>query len=173
MIKILFAHYTRVLAHKAWVYYYGRKLGVGRCQLLIHDLSKFKLDEAIPYARNFFGPANLPKDRSAFFSAFSLHCARNPHHFQYWQKSPMPYKFVFEMLADHLAASRAYEGEAVAKLSDWDWLNTNWVKMTREMHSTSISHYLTALMLYFGETQHKAFVKKWYGDVRVRVHIPT
>jgi len=58
---------------------------------------------------------------------------RNPHHWEYWVLSgrsvekpmEMPEKFAREMVADWMAASRAYTGS-------WDmhrWLCKNWNKV--------------------------------------------
>ena len=40
--------------HKREVYRAGRKIGVGRFQLAIHDLSKYRPSEFVPYGRYFY-----------------------------------------------------------------------------------------------------------------------
>lgn len=94
---------------------------------LVHDLSKFRLDELIPYARHFNG--NIKKGRdstgyykpvdtgdSAFDFAWLLHQKRNKHHWQWWILPndedglvilDMPMKYRKEMLADWRGAGRA------------------------------------------------------------------
>ena len=102
--------------HKWYVYKAGRKLGVGRYQLLIHDLSKFYPDEWFAYANHFF--SHKLKDGShrtgsddAFDKAWLYHQKRNKHHWQFWvhiydtsevvcRATEMPRKYAQEMVAD-------------------------------------------------------------------------
>lgn len=70
---------------------------------ITHDLSKFRPDEFIPYARFFYGGPYSPKQeienavsgwlgnpipkeeiQAAFDIAWLKHIHRNPHHWQYW-----------------------------------------------------------------------------------------
>lgn len=97
--------YLRYLhRHKLAVYRAGRLLGVGRMQLLVHDLSKFRPDEFFPYAESFYGGPHRPWSevsgyakrehfdwawatskegvREAFDRAWLLHQHRNAHHWQ-------------------------------------------------------------------------------------------
>jgi Family of unknown function (DUF5662) len=41
--------------HKRFVYQAGRRLGVARWRLVVHDLSKFRPSEFVPYGRFFYG----------------------------------------------------------------------------------------------------------------------
>lgn len=107
--------------HKKYVYQEGRKLGLGRCQLLIHDLSKFRPTEFLPYANYFYGDRpELDKvqgdTQTPFDHAWLLHQHRNPHHYQHWilredsgevKLLPMPEKYRLEMIADWRGAGRA------------------------------------------------------------------
>lgn len=124
-----------VLRHKWFVYRAGRELGVGRWQLLVHDLSKFLPSEWFPYARYFYG-GERPSRRDfvspevryamwdycregvqeAFDRAWLAHQHRNPHHYQHWilredsgevKCLPMPWKYRAEMLADWRGAGLA------------------------------------------------------------------
>ena len=128
----MFFKYLRyVLRHKLYVYLEGRKLGVGRLQLLKHDLSKFRPDEFLPYARYFYGRRDIPEGyREAYYvvgkiqrdfdKAWLLHQHRNPHHWQYWvlpldegrtKVLDMPDRYRREMLADWTAMGRAFGEE--------------------------------------------------------------
>lgn len=107
-----------VIRHKRFVYEEGRKLGLGRWQLLIHDWSKFLPSEWVPYAEQFYGnPGHKPEESPAFRVAWLRHQKRNPHHWQYWLimddsgrvgPLPMPDKYLLEMVADWRGANRAY-----------------------------------------------------------------
>ena len=102
-----------------------------------HDMSKFRPDEFIPYARYFYGdwpdwnkakfqctgyPYELTKQgiQVAFDVAWSKHQHRNPHHWQHWLLQEddgdlkildIPDKYVDEMLADWKGAGRAITGK--------------------------------------------------------------
>ena len=121
----------RILKHKWFVLVAGRRLKVPFWNLLVHDLSKFSPSEFGPYKRRFFGGGPSSPD---FKRAFDLHVRRNQHHWEYWliERSrytcyghdilswtdktgrftalDMPDEVVREMVADWLAASRAYDG---------------------------------------------------------------
>lgn len=97
-----------VWRHKVAVYRAGRRLGVGRWQLLVHDLSKLLPDEWGPYAEWFYGyhgeswyvakreerdgsvwhppgfRADIHEREMAFDDAWLKHQHRNPHHWQHW-----------------------------------------------------------------------------------------
>jgi hypothetical protein len=107
--------------HKIYVYREGRKRGVDRWLLIVHDLSKFERSEFAPYRRHFYagspdkgrGPGSPTYD--TFMAAFNLHWQRNPHHWEFWTTwSPdgdgrtvpshpareIPLMYAREMLAD-------------------------------------------------------------------------
>jgi hypothetical protein len=133
----MYLKYLRyVVLHKWFVFQAGLKLRVPIWQLIIHDLSKFRPDEFIPYAQYFYGP-KLPSTKEvfgdernhtrlqeevedAFNAAWLKHIHRNPHHWQYWLLKEdsggsvtlsMPYNYVLEMVADWRGAG-AYMGNA-------------------------------------------------------------
>ena len=118
-----------VLRHKWHVLWACRKLGIF-WQGVIHDLSKFRLDEFIPYAKHFYNPDGSCKDvrgktgyykptdtgDPAFDFAWFLHQKRNKHHWQYWivpedgggvKVFPMPQRYLLEVLADWQGAGLA------------------------------------------------------------------
>jgi len=108
---------------------------------IIHDISKFRLDEFIPYARYFYGGPYPEKDslspqfgmeynpltkervKREFDKAFLLHIHRNPHHWQYHilidegadsktKIFQMPYKYMIEMVCDWKGAGKAITGNS-------------------------------------------------------------
>lgn len=126
-----------VLRHKLYVYQAGRRLGLGRLQLLIHDWHKFLPDEWGPYVRKFYG-GNYPDEAfrwrnpqfgdiltqervdAAFELAWLRHQKRGRHHWQWWllplddggtKILEMPSKYRREMLADWRGAGRAITGK--------------------------------------------------------------
>lgn len=131
-------HYLRyVLRHRWFVFLACCWLGTPLCGL-VHDLSKFRPSEWIPYAAYFYGPAEKkPQRKRAFLQARELHYGRNKHHPEYWVRPlarfwthpdvftlvtgnehlailPMPHKYVLEMVADWTGAGRAISGR-----KDW------------------------------------------------------
>ena len=123
-----------VLTHKLYVYRAGVRLGVPRCRLIIHDASKFSRAEWTPYVNRFISGRGGTEDKDADTAAFKLawrhHWQNNPHHWEYWRSTSddpapgrgwpvgpsingsleMPETYVREMVADWIAASKAYTG---------------------------------------------------------------
>ena len=102
-----------VLRHKKFVWVEGRKLNVGRLQLLVHDWQKFTPTEWRPYVDKFYRGV---QDKHAFNTAWHHHVRYGKHHWQYWvifngmgKTVPlkMPEKYRREMLADWRAAGMA------------------------------------------------------------------
>lgn len=122
--------YARYVArHKLYVYQEGRKLGLGRWQLLIHDWHKLTPGEWFAYVETFYGDKPNPRrkdggyDPNAVSDAFDLawlrHQNRGKHHWQWWTLAlddggtralAMPCRYRREMLADWRGAGRAISG---------------------------------------------------------------
>jgi hypothetical protein len=106
-----------LIRHKRLVYREGRRLGVGRWQLLVHDWSKFTRSEWTPYAQHFYSrtPSEDRRLDPAFEAARAHHLARGKHHWEYWTVGrgagavglPIPDRYVREMAADWLAMGLA------------------------------------------------------------------
>jgi hypothetical protein len=126
------------MRHKYWVWWYGRKLGVGHWQLLKHDLSKLMPSELPYYAVWKFG-----KDWNVRLTALAInhHHKRNPHHWEYWVLQSghfgmpdntaldIPQRYILEMCADWLAAAKVYDGKQPDSLETWKWYNENNLSM--------------------------------------------
>ena len=92
---------------------------------LVHDISKFRLDELIPYA-NYFYSTN-PRDKTGYYKptntgndafdfAWLLHQKRNRHHWQWWILPEdnggeivleIKYPYNIEMICDWVGAGKA------------------------------------------------------------------
>lgn len=115
-------YFSYVLLHKWHVFLACLKYGLV-WQGIIHDLSKFLPDEAIPYANYFYGG---DRRKDAFYTpsqgtyefnvAWLKHIHRNPHHWHHWvlfedsQNShplKIPDKYVKEMICDWIGAGLA------------------------------------------------------------------
>ncbi len=129
---IYFKYLNYVIRHKLFVFIECCKVGkIWRG--ILHDMSKFRPDEFIPYARYFYGdwpewdtvkrlcqsyPYKYTKEaiQEAFDLAWLVHQHRNPHHHQYWVLKEdsgdtklinIPHKYIKEMVADWKGAGRA------------------------------------------------------------------
>ncbi len=151
------AYLAQLDAHIAYVREAGLKLGgIPAAQLQLHDQSKFSIDELPYYVREFFGDKGDP---DGFARAWLHHLHYNPHHWQHWVfpdgYTPagsglengiveMPVVYAREMVADWLAANRAYQG-------DWDittWLRGHWSQM--RLH-TNTRRYLKTVLVEAGK----------------------
>lgn len=132
-----------VLRHKWFVFLATRRLGIPWLGI-IHDLSKFRPSEWLPYARHFHNPDGTNKQvrnntgyykptdtgDKAFDFAWLLHQKCNRHHWQWWilpeddggvKVLPMPDKYRRELLAD-------WQGASVTQGYGWDvgpWYQEN------------------------------------------------
>jgi hypothetical protein len=120
MIKFLWT----TIIHKWFVFRMGIKFKIPLWRLIIHDWTKFTPAEFPHYARHFYGDGD-----DGFQRCILHHFNANPHHWQYWilvdTPLEMPESYAREMVADWLAASRAYEGYWPTGES-WPWLEANW-----------------------------------------------
>jgi hypothetical protein len=132
------------IKHKWFVFLAGLQIGVPLYLLILHDWSKFTAKELPHYQRQFYGKADKPLE---FSYAWLHHQKCNKHHWEYWipitghtrggysdmQPLPMPEKYIKEMVADFLGASRAYEGKWPGKT--WDWWDKNRKKIETHCHA--------------------------------------
>lgn len=101
-------YFKYVMRHKWHVFVACRHRGVPLWQAVLHDLSKFRPDEWMPYAEWFYGydgrswydakrtvekeggwwsgdfRADIAERKFAFDEAWLRHQHRNPHHWQHW-----------------------------------------------------------------------------------------
>lgn len=91
-------------------------------QGLTHDLSKYSPSEFIvgaKYYQGFRSPNNAEREEKGYSAAWLHHKGRNKHHYEYWIDysahgggafipARMPNKYLAEMYADRVAASKIY-----------------------------------------------------------------
>lgn len=119
-----FDHLKTISTHKALVARYCFRMGLIR-QGLLHDLSKYSPTEFLEGARYWQGnrsPNNAEREDTGVSLAWLHHKGRNRHHFEYWidygincdtiiRGVPIPRKYIAEMIADRISASRVYLGD--------------------------------------------------------------
>lgn len=112
-MKRHWAYLRYVIRHKRFVYRFGRELGLGRYQLLVHDWTKFLPSEWGPYVEFFYGSGTNQGD---FDRAWLRHQHRHPHHWQHWvlpeddggtKVLEIPDRYRREMVADWRGAGAA------------------------------------------------------------------
>ena len=129
-------YFFLILKHKWFFLLAAWRLNIPLWRALMHDWTKFLPSELPYYNRQFFGDQNDPQ---GFAEAWLHHQNHNPHHWEYWiprskhirssrtsEDAPMdmPTWAIKEMIADWLAASRAYEGFWPQK-DHWPWFEKN------------------------------------------------
>lgn len=128
------------LIHKYHVFRYGLRLGVPVISLIVHDYTKLYPTFMISYGRQFFGDQSDP---TGFAYTWLHHQNCHRHHWEYWIMCTghnrggfgdghildMPEKYVREMVADWLAASRTYEKAEVQSLETWPWFEQNFERI--------------------------------------------
>ena len=143
-MKKHFQYLSYIVRHKWFVFLAADNLHITWLGL-IHDWSKFRPDEWLPYAEFFYGKkAKPPRDSTGYYKPYNtgderfdfawlLHQKRNKHHWQWWilplddggfKAMPMPDCFRREMLADWIGA-----GKAQGRPKTWEWYEKNKGKM--------------------------------------------
>ena len=113
-------HFIKICKHKYYVGSILVKSGL-YWQAITHDLSKFSITEFVPSAKYFSGdrsPIEAEKEKVGYSAAWLHHKGRNKHHWQYWVDythgkltlCSIPEKYLYEMAADVVGASKAYLG---------------------------------------------------------------
>ena len=117
-----FKHLKTITKHRFLVMKYCFRCGLYR-QGLIHDLSKYSPTEFWVGAKYYQGdhsPNDEERRDRGYSSAWLHHKGRNKHHLEYWMDYDvhgdqqiagmrMPEKYVAEMVADRVAASKIYK----------------------------------------------------------------
>lgn len=119
----LIGHLKTVFRHKKEVAKICFKFGL-YWQGIIHDFSKFSPTEFIPSVKYYQGnrsPIEAEKEEKGYSMAWLHHKSVNKHHFWFWVdydanqcQAPvrMPLKYVYEMIADTVAAGKVYSANA-------------------------------------------------------------
>ena len=122
----LINHLKTINKHKYYVTMLCFKCGLYK-QGLLHDLSKYSPTELKTGAKYWVGtrsPNSIERETIGYSSAWLHHKGRNRHHYEYWLDYtatgkrgeivpvPMPDRYIAEMLADRIAASKIYSGNS-------------------------------------------------------------
>lgn len=127
-------HFKTITYHKCLVLHYCFRMGL-YWQGIVHDLSKYSPTEFREGARYWQGtrsPNNAEREATGVSLAWLHHKGRNKHHFEYWidygincdtiiKGVPIPRKYVAEMVADRISASRVYLGDGYNDCAPYEY----------------------------------------------------
>jgi hypothetical protein len=128
-------------------------------QALVHDLSKFSPTEFISSAKYFCGtkpPIEKEKEERGYSVAWLHHKGCNKHHWQYWVDwdkdgkiitTEIPEKYLIEMAADLVGASKAYLKGRYDRNEPLKYFNSNKGKWIISQQDISIvEHYIIRMV---------------------------
>lgn len=129
-------HFITITKHRHKVMRLCFRLGIP-FQGLKHDLSKYSFCEFSSGAKYYQGdrsPNAKERDLFGYSKAWLHHKGRNKHHFEYWydfsketkmyEPVKMPLKYVKEMFADRIAASKTYKKKDYTDASPYEYYIT-------------------------------------------------
>lgn len=137
-VRNLFRHLKHTHIHRKLVRKECFKLGL-YWQGLTHDLSKYSWPELRIGAKYYMpneSPHNGERREYGYSTAWLHHKGRNKHHLEYWidfaydkekgsakvlSGMKMPVRYVVEMFADRMAASKTYLAERYTDASPWEY----------------------------------------------------
>ena len=147
MMNSVLGHIKRILIHKYWVLYYCYKFGIV-WRGIKHDLSKFhpiEFFESIKYYSKDSSPIPRCKADKGYSLAWQHHKGHNDHHYEYWVDNldsggtpiEMPENCVLEMVADWMAAGKAYKGREFSVEDELIWFD-DFKKHSPKIHENTI-----------------------------------
>ncbi len=165
-------HFQVITRHKWEVMKNCFRMGLYK-QGLLHDLSKYSPEEFKMGVRYFQGtrsPNAAEREEKGYSTAWMHHKGRNKHHFEYWtdvskDKSclvgvEMPPRYLAEMFADRVAASKIYKGKAYTDATALEYLKKG--KDYTLMHPATYRHllFLLTMLVEKGETKTFRYIRK-------------
>lgn len=138
-MKKLFKYLSYLLRHKWYVFVECCKEGIP-IRGLLHDISKFRPREFIPYMNYFYGKPTDTGDE-AFDFAWLLHQKKNKHHWQWWtlpedsgglKVLAMDEKSRLEMICDWKGAGKAQGHKGKNECKDWYVANRHKIQLDYE-----------------------------------------
>ncbi len=169
-------HLNTINHHKMAVMTNCFRMGLIR-QGLLHDLSKYAPVEFRTGAKYYQGdrsPNNAEREDIGLSYSWLHHKGRNKHHFEYWidygvncktiiKGVPMPRRYVAEMVADRVGASKVYLGSAYSHTSPYLYLQRSldhlWFVHDEVKEQLQ---YLLGMLAVYGEKEAFSYIRKVY-----------
>ena len=168
-------HLRTINHHKRLVMEHCFKVGLYR-QGLMHDLSKYTPSEFIAGCKYYQGnrsPNNAQREDIGYSAAWLHHKGRNKHHYEYWLDysidpkegiigMKMPVKYVVEMFADRVAASKTYEGDRYEDSHPLQYYEKGAARLGKMVHpeTAALLHHLLKMLAEEGEEKTFAYIRK-------------
>lgn len=166
-----FKHFCTITKHRRIVRKICFKIGIP-LQGMTHDLSKYSWVEFYNGAKYYLGtksPTIAEREDKGYSEAWMHHKGRNKHHFEYWFDCnkdgvyvpiKMPIKYLKEMFADRVAASKIYRGKNYTEDYPLEYLLTHRGKdMLHPESFIKLKEWLT-LLKEIGEKETCKIIKK-------------
>lgn len=175
MIQKLWKHFWLVNKHRFLVFVHCCKVGLF-WQGLVHDLSKYSLEEFWESAKYYTGkgsPISNCRKQNGYSRAWLHHKGRNKHHIEYWYdkenkvQTNIPYRYAAEIVCDKLSATKTYRGKDYAlgdALAHWN------AHREKQLTNENMLQFFDKVFLDlkdYGEKYilNKKYLKKTYDEV--------
>lgn len=165
-------HFRTITRHKWEVMKNCFRLGLYR-QGLLHDLSKYSPTEFKVGAAYFQGsrsPNAAEREALGYSTAWMHHKGRNKHHFEYWTDVSrdktrmvgvkMPPRYLAEMFADRVAASKIYKGKDYTDRTSLEYLLKGKDRMLMHPETYRELRFLLTMLAEKGETKTFRYIRK-------------
>lgn len=133
-----FKHLHTINKHRRLVRKVCFRIGIP-LQGLLHDLSKYSFEEFYNsvkfYTNGKCSPTENERRRLGYSKVWMHHRGRNKHHIEYWydigpvshryEPIKMPIKYLKEMFADRIAASKVYKRQNYTNSSPLEYLDSH------------------------------------------------
>jgi hypothetical protein len=168
-----FRHLHTVNHHRRLVRKVCFKIGIP-FQGLTHDLSKYSKEEFWTSVKFYTDGTKSPTEKERLTNGYSLcwmhHKGRNKHHFEYWfdidpktrKYTPvkMPIRYLKEMFADRIAASKTYLKDKYTSSSPLEYLDSHNPGGLMHIESYNKLHEWLTLLSIKGEKETFKIIKK-------------
>ena len=166
-------HFLTITRHRHMVMRYCFKSGLYK-QGLLHDLSKYSLEEFIPSVKNYANGTSSPnaKERikKGYSKAWLHHKGRNKHHCEYWfdynleagkyMPVEMPDRYIAESVCDRIAASKNYNRKTYKPQMALDYFLSEKERLVIHPASAKKMEELLRLYVLHGEKYLFKYIKK-------------
>ena len=172
----IFKHFITITKHRHLVFRHACKLGIF-WQGLVHDLSKYsfvEFFEGAKYYEGFRSPTELARRTKGYSEAWMHHKGRNKHHFEYWtdlnpdtrnyEPVKMPIRYVKEMFADRIAASKTYLKDKYTDGSAYEYFVNHLPRDRMHLDTCNLLESWLIMLKDKGEKETFSYIKKNYKN---------
>lgn len=167
-------HFTTINHHKRLVMRHCFQMGLYK-QGILHDMSKYSPTEfwvGVKYFQGDRSPNNAEREANGVSLAWLHHKGRNKHHLEYWidytlegDGSPMggmemPVKYVCEMFADRIAASKTYQKDAYTDRSPLEYYRKSFDHYMIHPKTAKLLEEMLTMLAEKGEKETFLYIRK-------------